>query len=210
MSVNEPPRPAATYARATLGYDNEHERALLEAITEAIFTASKVSDCNAVVIRTGEAAEALLTALAGILAMSPSATRSPTALRRTIDEFGKRLRRRVASAEQDLDLKEFVRRSFWNTGEGGKGRGRGSKQSGKRHEPWPQGASPGAQQAPPPLRSRSTLSLRRFGEAAVWRIEDRETVLSPTSRRAAASDASNSWCGKPRNDPAAARVLGRR
>ena len=33
MSVNEPPRPAATYARATLEYDNEHERELIEAIT---------------------------------------------------------------------------------------------------------------------------------------------------------------------------------
>ena len=130
-----------TYDRAA--YDKDHERALMEAITRTIFETSVVSDVNAIVLRTGETTEALLTALAGILAMSPSATRSPTALRRTIDEFGKRLRRRVASAEQDLDLKEFVRRSFWNTGEGGKGRGRGSKQSGKRHEPWAAGSKPG-------------------------------------------------------------------
>jgi hypothetical protein len=108
-----------TYAKATLEYDAEHERALLEAITEAIFEASRVSDCNAVVIRTGEAAQALLTALACVLAMSPSAVRSPTAIRRTVDELGKRLRRRVASAEQSTDLKDFVRRSFWNTDEGG-------------------------------------------------------------------------------------------
>ena len=60
-----------TFAKATLEYDTEHERALLEAITEAIFEASKVSDCNATMIRTGEAAQALLMVLACVLAMSP-------------------------------------------------------------------------------------------------------------------------------------------
>src|SRR6478735_5896674 len=109
----------ATFARATLEYDGEHERALLEAITQAIFETSRVSDCNAVVIRTGEAAQALLTALACVLAMSPSAVRSPTAIRRSVDELDKHLRRRVASAEQNPGLKDVVRRSFWNTDEGG-------------------------------------------------------------------------------------------
>ena len=109
-------RPSATFARATLEYDAEHERALLEAITEAIFEASRVSDCNAVVIRTGGAAQALLTVLAG---MSPSVTRSPAAIRKTVDDLGKRLRRRVASSEQSPDLGDFVRRSFWNADEGG-------------------------------------------------------------------------------------------
>ena len=71
-----------TFARATLEYDKAHERALMEAITRTIFESSTVSDANAIVIRTGEAAEALLTVLAGILAMSPAATRSPTAIRR--------------------------------------------------------------------------------------------------------------------------------
>ena len=92
--------PSTTFARATLEYDEEHERALLEAITQAIFETSRVSDCNAVVIRTGEAAQALLTALACVLAMSPSVTRSPAAIRKTIDDLGKRLRRKVARAEQ--------------------------------------------------------------------------------------------------------------
>ena len=112
MPGNEPPRPAATYARATLEYDNEHERALLSAITEAIFTASMVSDCNAVVIRTGEAAQALLTALACVLAMSPSAVRSPSALRKTVDEFGNRLRSRIAATKNNADLQGFIRRMF--------------------------------------------------------------------------------------------------
>jgi hypothetical protein len=105
-----------TYARATLKYDSEHERALLKAITQAIFEESKLRDCNAVAIRTGEVTQALMTALAGIVAMSPSVTRSPTAIRKTIDDFGKSLRRKVSAAEQCPDLKDFLRRSFWNTG----------------------------------------------------------------------------------------------
>ena len=82
-----------TFARATLEYDKAHERALMEAITRAIFESSTVSDANAIVIRTAEAAEAVLTVLAGILAMSPAAIRSPTAIHKTVDEFGKRLPR---------------------------------------------------------------------------------------------------------------------
>ena len=105
-------RPSATFARATLEYDEAHERALLEAITQAIFETSRVSDCNAVVIRTGEAAEVLLTVLAGILAMSPAATRSPTAIRKTIDDLGKRFRRQIAAAEASEDLQEFISRTF--------------------------------------------------------------------------------------------------
>ena len=54
-----------TYDRATSAYDKNHERAPVEDNTEAIFETSRMSDCNAVVIRTGEAAEALLTVLAG-------------------------------------------------------------------------------------------------------------------------------------------------
>jgi hypothetical protein len=108
-----------TFARATLEYDKDHERALLEAITEAIFEASRISDCHAVVIRTGEAAQALLTALACFLAMSPAATRSPSALRKTCDDFSKSLRRKVAAAEKNSDLQEFVRRSFWGDDVGG-------------------------------------------------------------------------------------------
>ena len=112
-------RPSATFARATLEYDHEHEQALIEAVTTALFDASKVSDCNAIVLRTGEAVSALLTVLAGTLAMSPSATRSPTAIRKLGDDIVKRLRRKVAVAEQSPDLKDFVRRSFWGNDEGG-------------------------------------------------------------------------------------------
>jgi hypothetical protein len=105
-----------TYARAALEYDPDHERVLMEAITAAIFEASLVTDANAIVIRTGEAAEALLAVLAGVLAMSPSVTRSPTALRMHLDELGKRLRRKVAAAETDGDLRDVMRRTFRGDG----------------------------------------------------------------------------------------------
>ena len=57
--------------------------------------------------------------LACILAMSPSVTRSPAAIRKLGDDIVKRLRRKVAVAEQSPDLKDFVRRSFWGNDEGG-------------------------------------------------------------------------------------------
>jgi hypothetical protein len=85
-----------TYERALAGYDEEHERQLLEAIVTAIAHTSRVSDCAVMAIRTGETASALLSALAAIIALSPAARRSPMAIRKTIDEFSKRLRRRVA------------------------------------------------------------------------------------------------------------------
>ena len=108
-----------TFARAMLDYDEAHERAVIEAITRAIFESSTVSDTNAIVIRTGEAAEVLLTVLAGILAMSPAATRSPTAIRRTLDDLGgKRLRRQIAAAERSEDPQEFTRRTFRGNEEG--------------------------------------------------------------------------------------------
>ena len=50
-----------TFARATLEYDHAHERALMEAVTAAIFETSAVSDANAIVLRTAETIEALLT-----------------------------------------------------------------------------------------------------------------------------------------------------
>jgi hypothetical protein len=53
------------FARVTLEYDKALERAPLEAITTAIIETSRLSDCNAVVVRTAETAEALLAVLTG-------------------------------------------------------------------------------------------------------------------------------------------------
>jgi len=102
----------ATYARAALEYDVEHEQFLIEALTETIFKASMVTDANVAVFRTAEIAQALLTLLSCTLAMSPSATRSPNAIRKTCDDFGKTLRRKVSAVERNADMQEFMRRTF--------------------------------------------------------------------------------------------------
>jgi len=101
-----------TYDRATSAYDKGHERALMEAITRTVFETSAVSDADAIVIRTAECAQAPAIVLAGVLAMSPAATPSPTAIRRTIDDLGKRLRRQIAAAEASEYLQEFISRAF--------------------------------------------------------------------------------------------------
>jgi hypothetical protein len=88
-----------TYQHARRGYDDAFEQALAAAIMEAIPQTSMVTDVNAVVFRTGETASALLTVLASVLAVSPAATRSPTQIRRTVDELGKRLRVRLAKVQ---------------------------------------------------------------------------------------------------------------
>jgi hypothetical protein len=84
------------------------ERKLLDAIVSA------VSDTNVFVLRTGEAASALLSALAFVLACF----QSPTEIRRTIDDLGRRLRRRLAPAETDQELRPFRRCCFNCSGVG--------------------------------------------------------------------------------------------
>jgi hypothetical protein len=109
-----------TYFHATGGeYDKAHEQELARVITEAIIQTSLVSDANAVVVRTGEISEALIATLACALAMSPSVTRSPTAIRRTTEDIAKRLYRRIVAAKNDPDLRDFVRRSFSGNDIGG-------------------------------------------------------------------------------------------
>lgn len=100
------------YARAVAGYDVDFERHLAEAITTAIAKASLADDANVLMLRTGETTSALLTVLAGTLALSPAATRSPSAVRKTLDQLGKRLRQRIAAAERDPATQDFLRRTF--------------------------------------------------------------------------------------------------
>jgi hypothetical protein len=108
-----------TYARAAAGYDDNFERELVAAFLEAITSESRLTDCNVIAIRTAETASALLSALAFILALSPAASRSPTAIRKTMDELSKRLRRRVAAAESNQDLQDFIKRTFRGSDVGG-------------------------------------------------------------------------------------------
>ena len=105
-----------TYDRATSIYDNGYESASMEAITRSILETSAVSDA---VVRTGEIAAALITALACTLATSPSATRTSAAIRKVVEDIGKSLRRQVASAEENVDIQEFLKRSFSGDDVGG-------------------------------------------------------------------------------------------
>jgi hypothetical protein len=117
--MNDPRTTRTAYGRAAAGYDTDFEAKLAEAITTAIAEVSMVTDANAMIIRTGETVSALITVLAAMLAMSPAASRSPTAIRKVIDELHKRLRRRVAAAQADESLQEFLRRVFPGTDVGG-------------------------------------------------------------------------------------------
>ena len=107
-----------SYGRAVAGYDDDFERQLVEVITTAVVEASMAADVNAIMLRTGETTSALLTVLAGMIAMSPAATRSPTQVRKTVDELHKRLRRRLAAAERDFEVQDFLRRMFRDDVEG--------------------------------------------------------------------------------------------
>jgi hypothetical protein len=108
-----------TLERATEGYDEEHEQELVDVVIRALLSASKVSDVNAVVFRTGEAASALVTALSLVLALSPDVMRSPATIRNTAEAVRKRLLRRVSEAASSEDVRDFKKRCFNTSDEGG-------------------------------------------------------------------------------------------
>ena len=110
-----------SYTRATAGYDDAHERALGDAILNTIIKESTID--GVVVIRTGEIAAALTGLLAMTLALSPSATRSPAAIREISERFRQKLERLARQAERDLDVYEFKRRCFSNDDRERGGRG---------------------------------------------------------------------------------------
>jgi hypothetical protein len=113
--------PHTDYTRAVDSYDDQHERAIANAVLTAIFDASKVSGTLSpcVVIRTGEAASALVTVLALVLAASPTSTRTRKARRRLLAELGKRLERRLREAEGSADLQDLLSRCFNGSDVGG-------------------------------------------------------------------------------------------
>lgn len=97
-------------ARAMAGYDKAFEARLVDELTEAIARASMID--NVMVLRTGETAAALVTALASMTALSPPATRSRTAIRKTSEAFRKKLAANVLAAEHSPDFYEFKRLAF--------------------------------------------------------------------------------------------------
>jgi hypothetical protein len=96
--------------RAMAGFDEAFEAKLVDEITKAIAAASMID--NVMVLRTGEAAAALTTVLASILALSPASTRTRAAIKQTADGFRKKLVRQVRAAEGSPDFYEFKRRTF--------------------------------------------------------------------------------------------------
>jgi hypothetical protein len=108
-----------TYERATRSYDAAHQRQLLEAIATAIFETSRVTDANAVVLRSGEITDALATALASVLAMRPEA-RVPSQLRALTDEIGRKLRRDAERFRTDEEFRNLVAGWFDGNDVGGR------------------------------------------------------------------------------------------
>jgi hypothetical protein len=99
-----------TYERATREYDPDFERAIAAAVTEAIAQVSRVTDANVMVLRVGEIIAALVTVLAGTIALSPAVTRSPTQLRKFLDETTKHLRQQTMQAADNADTKSIRER----------------------------------------------------------------------------------------------------
>jgi hypothetical protein len=96
--------------RATTEYDAEHERDLGDALIATIIKHSMVD--GVMVIRTGEIAAALTSVLAMTLALSPSAVRSPAAIREISEKVRKKLLRQVHAAERDPTLHDLLSRTF--------------------------------------------------------------------------------------------------
>jgi hypothetical protein len=110
---------ATTHARATREYDPEFERKLFAAIMQTLTAASFVQDANALTLRTAETIDALIAALACIVAFTPHA-QSPTALRKYVVELSKQLRRKAIQAAADPVGREFKRRVLNNIDVGGR------------------------------------------------------------------------------------------
>jgi hypothetical protein len=83
--------------RACTGYDPAFERALVNAIGEAIALASITTDKNVMALRTGETIAALATCMAATLACVSDAD-VPSRLREMVNQLARRIRRDAAKA----------------------------------------------------------------------------------------------------------------
>jgi hypothetical protein len=101
--------------KALEGFDEAFERRLLDRITQAIVEASMLEGVDGrpvLALRLGETAQALTTALALVLALSPASAHNDAAIKQTSQSFRRKLRARVNHARGNPDLHEFLRRSF--------------------------------------------------------------------------------------------------
>jgi hypothetical protein len=103
-----------SYARAIRGFDAEFCDVLRDKIFTTIAEASLLSDVNAIALRTGETLEALTSCLIAAAAMSPHFD-TPSRLREFAEGLAKRIRRGVAEAKADPELRDFVARCFRGT-----------------------------------------------------------------------------------------------
>jgi hypothetical protein len=86
-------------------------------LAEAVGEASMATDVNAMMIRTGET----ITALVRVLASSSLVPdRSPTALRRRVEQIAKDLRRQASKLAADPDVHSFHARAFHHGDVGGR------------------------------------------------------------------------------------------
>lgn len=89
-------------------FDEAHERALLDAINQAIVDTSTTAD-GRLIIRNAETASALVTALAATIAMSDAATISEDTIDQIVGGIAADLRDKVASAAADPEWRELLR-----------------------------------------------------------------------------------------------------
>jgi hypothetical protein len=102
-------------ARAIAGFDEAFEQRLLDRITQTIVAESMIDDGAGkpvLALRLGETAQALTTALACVLALSPASAHNAHAIKQTSQSFRRKLSARVQHARHNPDLHEFLRRSF--------------------------------------------------------------------------------------------------
>jgi hypothetical protein len=100
--------------RAQVGYDPEHEEALVDAIIEAIADSLLIAEPPVLCLRTGENARALMRVVALTLALSPSSARSPSAIRELTDDLRRRLIKGAAATAGDPTVNDFLARAFRN------------------------------------------------------------------------------------------------
>jgi hypothetical protein len=101
--------------KALEGFDPAFEQCLLDRIVSAIVAESMLDGVDGkpiLALRLGETAQALTTALACVLALSPPAAHNDAAIKQTSQSFRRKLKARVHHARHSPDLHEFLRRSF--------------------------------------------------------------------------------------------------
>jgi hypothetical protein len=105
---------AGNLPKARAGYDRAFEERLLERTVETIVAESMLDDGvgKVLVLRTGETAAALISALASVLALSPPAAHSGDAIKQTSRSFHRKLHSQVRQATRDPQLHDFLRRTF--------------------------------------------------------------------------------------------------